>query len=503
MRPTPRPTPPPAAAPRRRISTLEIVLLTVLSGFAAGAVYKMVAPSDGARRPAGQADAGAVEAARAHRAGEQPRELRGPAAAPAAEPSRDGEPSAEPEGGNGVRLLHGAADDDSLDPLGMKRKAGMAWRTPGESGSPTPAAAGGHGAAAATARSPAVEKMRQAAARGEPIPPLSHSEVSKLQEPDIRDALQALESMPWGPEASRMFQDVIARWGQVNPSAAMEYAMSLESLRTRNSAVGSVLDTWSRADPRAAYDWFSRQMRENPGSVYGATRNLFSNMAHQDSSWALQQAWSLQDPGIKRTAVQSIYDRMVRDGQGDDLVSMHDRMASGPDRNLLSEAIISMWTPYQPERAAQWAMAIDDIPTRQKSLDRVVSSWTADRPSEAADFVLTLPEGDQRSRSLAKVVDTWARGDVEQAADWMARQSPSPAMDPAMQSLAQAMIPRDPAAAVSWANNIVDPKARERTLSRAAFQWMQVAPDQARAAIPGMGLSPQMQQRLLGPPAAR
>ena len=418
--------------------------------------------------------------------------------------SHEAGPALESAGENGVRLLNGTDDGGGLDPVGMKRKAGVTWRAPGEPGPPAPVpGVAGRGDPAVAARSPAVEKMKQAAARGEPIPPLSHGEVAKLQEPDIRDALQVLESMPWGPDTSRMFQDVIARWGQVNPGAAMEYAMSLESLRTRNSAVSSVLDTWSRADPRAAYEWFNRQMRENPGSVYGATRNLFANMAHQDSSWALSQAWSLQDPGIKRTAVQSIYDRMVRDGQGDELVSMHDRMASGPDRNTLSEAIIAMWTPYQPERAAQWAMAIDDAPTRQKSLDRVVSSWTADRPSAAAEFVLTLPEGDSRNRSLAKVVDTWARGDLEQAADWLARQSPSPAMDPAMQSLAQAMIPRDPAAAVSWANNIVDPKARERTLSRAAFQWMQVAPAQARAAIPGLGLSPQMQQRILGTPAAK
>jgi hypothetical protein len=237
--------------------------------------------------------------------------------------------------------------------------------------------------------------------------------------------------------------------------------------------------------------------------VYGATRNLFNNMAHQDSNWALSQAWSLQDPGIKRTALQSIYDRMVRDGQGDELVSLHDRMAAGADRNMLSEAIIAMWTPYQPERAAQWAIAIEDAQTRQKSLDRVVASWTSDRPSEAAEFVMNLPEGDSRNRSLARVVETWARGDLERAADWLARYPPSPQMDPAMQSLAQVMTARDPAAAVSWANNIVDAKTRERALSRAAFQWMQVAPDQARAAIPGLGLSPQMQQRILGTPAGR
>jgi hypothetical protein len=487
------------------MSTLEIVLLTVLAGFAAGALYKVAVPSEATHKPAGQADANAVEAARAHRAGGQPRELRGGAVAPPqADSPRDAAPAAEPPATGEVRANGTGDEDEGLDPIGMKRKGGLTWKKAADA-APGPAgpAVAGPGPAAGPARSAAIEKMKEAAARGEPIPPLSHGEVAKLQEPDIREALQLLEAMPWGPEASRMFQDVIGRWGQVNPAAAMEYAMSLESLRTRNSAVSSVLDTWSRTDPQAAYAWFNQQMRENPGSVYGATRNLFNNMAHQDSNWALSQAWSLQDPGIKRTALQSIYDRMVRDGQGDELVSLHDRMAAGADRNMLSEAIIAMWTPYQPERAAQWAIAIEDAQTRQKSLDRVVASWTSDRPSEAADFVMNLPEGDQRNRSLARVVETWARGDLERAADWLARYPPSPQMDPAMQSLAQVMTARDPAAAVSWANNIVDAKTRERALSRAAFQWMQVAPDQARAAIPGLGLSPQMQQRILGTPAGR
>lgn len=496
-----------AAGGRRRLSALELVLLTVLAGFAVGAVYKLATPSDEVPTRAGPADKGAVDAARAHRMDGQPRELRGGAPGAAQDSGADPDAAADPEARAEQRPGHadanGDEDDESLDPIGMKRKDGLAWR---KGAAADPAAGTGKvvraEAAPAAGPPPALQKLRLASQRGEAAPALSHSEVAALAEPDVREALKLLETMPWGPDTSRMFQNVIGRWGEVNPAAAMDYAMSLESLRTRNSAVSSVLDTWSRADPQAAYAWFNKQLQANPASVYGAARNLFGNMARQDQGWALAQAAALQDPGIKRTALQTIYDRMAREGQGDDLVAMHGGMPAGTDRNMLSEAIVSMWTPYEPERAAQWAMALEDAQTRQKSLDRVLSSWTSDQPSKAAEFALSLPEGDARSKSLGRVMDTWARGDLERAADWLARYPPSTQMDPAMQSLAQAMIPRDPAAAVSWASNITEPKAREKTVARAAWQWMQVAPEQARAAIPGLGLSPQMQQKMLGVPAA-
>lgn len=350
---------------------------------------------------------------------------------------------------------------------------------------------------------PAVERLRAAQASGESLANIRDSDVAKFKEPDIQESLKILENMPWGPETSRLFQNVISQWGKVNPSEAMNYAMTLDSNRTRNSAVASVLDSWARADPQAALSWYARQAQENPGSVAMATQSLFRNLARADASSALERTWSLQDAGLKRSALQAVVDTMTRAGQGDQLVGLHRSMTEGADRNMLADLLVASWTPYAPDRAASWAMNLDDTTARSRSLDRVVSSWSADRPSAAADWVASMPPGDLRAKEMGNVVQNWARDNVVEAANWLRRFPPSAELDPAIQSLSSTMAVNDPPAAMAWAQNVTDPRARQTAMTRVAMRWMERDPASAQQFIVGSGLPAPVIQKLLGQRPAR
>ncbi len=340
--------------------------------------------------------------------------------------------------------------------------------------------------------------LREAMSSGD-LRPLDDPRVQQaMSTDDIKAALSGVvQGMPWSPEAERMVQQLVGRWGQVEPAAALAYAMQLDTRRTRDSSIGRVLDDWAKRDPSAAYDWFAGHYGDSAKFLGSQIPSLFRQMAAADPAWAVSKVSDLGSADLKSAALKSIFSKYVNQGGGNDMTALYNRLPPGDDRRAGAGAIVQLWTPYQPERAAEWVRSIPDADLQTSCYRQLVGVWASQSPSQAAEWLTRQPEGDFWSQEMGRVVQVWARDNPVAASEWlMAQHPPSRQLDPAVSTFAQSISRSDPRTAMSWARTISEPQQREQVMVQVGRQWLKTDPGAATGYLLNAGLSPEAQRRL-------
>lgn len=314
----------------------------------------------------------------------------------------------------------------------------------------------------------------------------------------IADKLAQIMAQPWGPVAEKKLLDLMSEWGAQDPAGAIAYAMSLDSRRTRDAALQNALGAWAKQDPRGALDWFVQAAKADPTMMLGSTSKLFGQLADKDLGWAMSQVWNLPTSALKQAALGSMVSRLVRSGQDEVLFQMHASATSLQDRQVLSAAIVDNLLRYDPNRIASWASQLNDPAERRTTLDRVVSAWSYDNPAEAADWLVLQPSNSDQANRLASLTGAWARQDPVAAADWLlARNPPSPVLDPAVSTLARTVMQSDPAGAMAWAGSVSEAAKRYALYEQIGTSWMRRDPARARVYIQATDLPATTKARLL------
>ena len=81
-------------------------------------------------------------------------------------------------------------------------------------------------------------------------------EVAATLDPDkIKEAVAAIEKMPNAQARFVALSQLLARWAQRDPVAAMQYAESLQNKSQRQQAMAQVFGSWLEADEATAETW--------------------------------------------------------------------------------------------------------------------------------------------------------------------------------------------------------------------------------------------------------
>src|SRR5207302_2175117 len=75
-----------------------------------------------------------------------------------------------------------------------------------------------------------------------------------LDPAQIRDALAEVGKLHIR-ERNSVIGQLLARWAEIDPLAAMDYANGLSKANERNQAVAAAIGGWAEKDPRAAEEW--------------------------------------------------------------------------------------------------------------------------------------------------------------------------------------------------------------------------------------------------------
>lgn len=297
---------------------------------------------------------------------------------------------------------------------------------------------------------------------------------------DIASGLAQVQAMPWGPEANRALQGLLKRWAEIDPRAAAEYALGLDSNRAGGAAIRSIWNEWADQDAGGALDWYLKNLSEHPAMLTPSLRAAFMQLAAQDPARALATAWQLPD-AMGREALKAIVSQAALDGGLESLRSVVLGMTPGGQRNQMIAAIIQEYSVYQPAEAVHWINMMDNADARNYAVNQLVSVWGYDRPAEAADWVSALPDDVLRGRSAATLMRTWSATEPDEAARWLQEFAPARVMDSAVEQFIRNTMFDDPARAMAFVERLVDPKRRRNLVLSVGRVWAGQSPEQARA----------------------
>ena len=102
------------------------------------------------------------------------------------------------------------------------------------------------------------------------------------------------------------------------------------------------------------------------------------------------------------------------------------------------------------------------------------------KPKETIEWLEKEVSPARRGKFLADGIGHWAHQDYQAAGEWLMTQEPSSDTDKVISSYAATVVQLEPAAAMTWADEIQDEKVQERTRKSSLQKWHKTDPDAAR-----------------------
>lgn len=219
-----------------------------------------------------------------------------------------------------------------------------------------------------------------------------------LNAAQIREALERLATsrIPFRKEA---MAQLFARWGEIEPLAAMEFALGLRKVTDRSDAVGAVLDGWMEHDPVAAEKWVNL-LPDGPVKS-GALRALITNYAVTDRNRAITLAERTQLAGQTEAFAQAIFANWALDDP-QAAATRATQISEGWFRTEALSVIAKQWAEAAPEQAINWATSLPD---------RI----TPERADEAAS---TTMSGADRTNTARNILAVWLKVDGDAVVRW-------------------------------------------------------------------------------------
>ena len=311
-------------------------------------------------------------------------------------------------------------------------------------------------------------------------------------------ALQRLATMPWSPASEQLLQDTVTKWAASDPTAALQYALGIESRRVRASLVSGIFNSWAKTDPGGAYNWLMANRESDPGTFQMGLKPVFTALSAGGIDNAMKMALSISTGADRLSAMRIVVEQAARGGTAPSMVSYIDTLQTPGERQSYASMLAQNWALYAPEDAAKWALSLTDPALQKATLSTTIGAWASDNPQAAAAWALSLPAGELKNKQIAQVTQSWARYDPVRAADCLlAQHPPSPNLDPAIQGLVGTVVRSNPEGAIMWAATISDPKQRTSTIISASREWMRNDPNKASAYIMTAPLTPTQRTRLL------
>ncbi len=290
---------------------------------------------------------------------------------------------------------------------------------------------------------------------------------------DGTDASMAGALVPWikqlpedvfsGNEKTGLLSQGVSKWSRIDPLAAARFLEADGSTGMSFFTVWSdVASNWAALDPAAAIAWAKEKKRPGPNfALSGAVAGWWENDPSAAEAYVQSHLTTLQDWQLAGTLASNIF----RD---------------------------------DPARARRWVSQLPNDDARRQANSSLAISWAFDDPAAAVKWASSLPVGDGGT-ALAEAVGLWAGEDASAAGEWLG-QYDGAGRDQAVQNFSLNVATKDPAAAMTWAGAISDPRLRTSAQEQLARDWLRRDPSAATNWIQNSSLSAEDKTRLLSAP---
>ncbi len=268
-----------------------------------------------------------------------------------------------------------------------------------------------------------------------------------------REAADAVQASSDEMLRSTYLGTILSFWGELDPKAAMEYALAVPVSFEQTGAVAAVLSGWAASDVDAALAWAdeqtNRQLRDT------ARQTVIIALAAQDSPRALAYLLA-QSPVDQQMLVYPVFDGFA--AQDPEVIAKETAdLPTGQLRETAIDAIAARWGSADPVAAVAWASKLDDSSARQRALRSVLSAWSVKDFAAASVWIEEHAESDRRDELNRDIVDSISYLDPENAVVAAQRIDDETLRAYALQGAGSGWGASDPAAAEAWVKSLEAP----------------------------------------------
>ena len=271
---------------------------------------------------------------------------------------------------------------------------------------------------------------------------------------------------------------LFTRWGDFDPKAAAEFALSGDlgkmGPRIRGEALSSAVAAWARKEPAAAKAWaLALPVGEDRQS---AVASVVSGMAESDPVGAFAFLHSLP-ADAQRELSPTVFESCAR---RDPLMASQQALAlpMGPDRDMMIATVASGWAKKDPKAAIDWIQSVADPKTRDQQVAGLLYFWAETDAAAAMEAALQLPLGGSRAQAVQSIVDVAAKRDPENARQLVNAIPEGPERDSAIRDAVSHLSNAAPAAAARLLSAL--PQGLRGPLPFSMFpNWARESPEDA------------------------
>ena len=381
------------------------------------------------------------------------------------------------QGGNGLNGMGGAAD---RDPEGGEQPASVGAEKAGDIDVPSLIAR------IRTQVGSGPGMMYNPSAMMKAMAPLADLSVAQ-----VREALVEVEATVTNPQQKMMFYSLLlGRLAETEGAEAMAYVEQNVEGNVKGPIAMSVIGTWARMEPDAAWKWYLENRDTDSSQVmmgFGQATAIFAGMAAQDLDGAFQRLEQLDDleraQAITGIATGGAWDPEFRE----DLLQRARSLPADSRKNLY-QGILGQWVMSDADSALEWLNALDSE-ERQPLAQQAGTMLMMVDPERGAGFMLENVTEAQRPVTYSSIVAQWAQRDPNAAGEWLNEQPDGAHLDIARATFAGTVAGRDPYSAMEWAKTVSEENQRRGAIRQVYAQWKRKDAAAAEAALDQSGLS--------------
>jgi hypothetical protein len=292
---------------------------------------------------------------------------------------------------------------------------------------------------------------------------------------DPQGALARVAQLPDGESRRQNLRTVLREWAEEDPQGAANHALSLPEGKERNDALAAALSGAAAKDRDTAMRLVEQLPR---GAARTETlRQVVGDIASSEPKFAAELVLEMA-AGQQRNSVHQVSHNLARRDR-EAALDWAGKLTSSDARRSAMQSILQIWASDDPKAAAEYCVG---HPTESPDLiGNAVAGWVRNDASGALAWVRSLPDGAQREAALVSGLSALAASDPGQAANLATTMLNGNKQSQALGSIAGAWATKDPAAAAAWASKLTDGSARTSAESYVASAWVRQDPAAAAA----------------------
>ncbi|MEO8351813.1 MAG: hypothetical protein ABI680_08775 [Chthoniobacteraceae bacterium] len=301
----------------------------------------------------------------------------------------------------------------------------------------------------------------------------------------IREALAALANQSVR-DAEEIRLQLLARWSELEPEAALEYAAALPGGFEAPGAITAVIESWAQIDPDGAeagvngmHEGFAKKIARtallpvisegDPTHAFALYRqgtpyysdeisNLFQNWTELQPEEAAAQAAQLPAAWQRGYALHDVMEKWAKTDREAALEWATSWQPPSPpgvtierrDPGPLS-IILQSWMGEEPAAALEWLKQMPEDTAKSDLLAALSSSVSGNDPQHAVEIAAMMSEGKAQDTTLRRLIGQWAGSDFPSALAWAQQQPDDGVRQILLPALVSNLAERDTPAALELA----------------------------------------------------